>query len=51
MDTIISYEEYLKLNGYNDTRTNWKWWKIEVCGMSEKEAIKASVTEYRPLKG
>ena len=45
-----SYEEYLKRTNQEDTRTAWKWWKIEVYGMSEKEAIKASITEYEPIK-
>lgn len=45
-----SYEEYLKRTNQKDTREAWKWWKIEVCGMSETEAIKASITVYEPLK-
>lgn len=47
---MMSYEEYLQRTNQNDTRSAWKWWKIEVCGMSEREAIKASITCYRPLK-
>ena len=44
-----SYEEYLNRTKQEDSRTAWKWWKIEVCGMSEKEAIKASITEYKSI--
>lgn len=47
---IESYEEYLKRTNQEYNRTAWKWWKIEVCKMSEKEAIKASITEYEPIK-
>lgn len=47
---LESYEEYLKRTNQEDTRESWKWWKIEVYGMSEVEAIKASVTMYEPLK-
>ena len=39
-----SYEEYLNRTNQEDSRAAWKWWKIKVCGMSEKEAIKASIT-------
>ena len=46
---MLSYEEYLKQTNQQDSRTAWKWWKIEACGMSEKEAIKTSITEYEPL--
>ena len=45
-----SYEEYLNRTKQEDSRTAWKWWKIEVCEMSEKEAIKASITEYELIK-
>lgn len=47
---MMSYEEYLQATGQKDSRTAWKWWKIEVFGMSEREAIKASVTCYEPIK-
>ena len=47
---LISYEEYLKLTGQEDSRNAWKWWKIECCGMNQKEAIKASLSCYEPLK-
>lgn len=46
----LSYEEYLKATNQKDSRSGWKWWKIEVCGMSEKEAIKASYSVYKPLR-
>lgn len=46
---MISYEEYLKTTGQKDGRTAWKWWKIEVCGMTEREAIQASITCYEPI--
>ena len=45
----MSYEEYLRKTKQSDSRESWKWWKIEVCGMSEKEAIKASYKVYQPL--
>jgi len=38
----MSYQEYLSRTGQKDSRTAWKWWKIEICGMSEKQAIKAA---------
>ena len=44
-----SYEEYLNRTNQEDSQTAWKWWKIEICGMSEREAIKASITEYEPI--
>ena len=47
---MMSYEEYLKATNQKDSRTAWKWWKIEVCGMTETEAIKASIKYYEPLK-
>lgn len=46
----MSYEEYLEKTNQKDSRTAWKWWKIEVCGMSEVEAIKASIHCYEPLQ-
>ena len=46
---MMSYEEYLQERKQKDTRQAWKWWKIEVFGMSEKEAIKASYKLYKPL--
>ena len=45
-----SYEEYLIRTNQKDCRSAWKWWKIEVYGMSEREAIKASMECYEPLK-
>lgn len=45
----MGYEEYLIKTNQSDSRTTWKWWKIEICGMSEKDAIKASVAVYEPL--
>lgn len=47
---MMSYQEYLEKTGYKDNRTSWKWWKIEICGMTEKEAIKASIKYYEPIK-
>ncbi len=47
----MSYTEYLRKTGQKDSREAWKWWKIEICGMSEREAIKASAKCYTPLKG
>ena len=46
----MSYEEYLAKTKQKDTREAWKWWKIEVCGMSEKEAIRAAYKIYEPLE-
>lgn len=45
-----SYEDYLIRTHQKDSRTSWKWWKIEDCGMSEKEAIKASIECYEPIR-
>lgn len=50
MREIIDYETYLKQTGQTDSRTSWKWWKVEVFGISEKEAIKASLKYYEPLE-
>ena len=47
---MMSYEEYLQERKQKDTRQAWKWWKMEVFGMSEKEAIKASYKLYKPLR-
>jgi hypothetical protein len=47
---LESYEEYLKRTNREDTRKSWKWWLIEVCGMEETEAIRTSITMYKPLK-
>ena len=46
----MSYAEYLEKTKQKDTREAWKWWKIECCGMSEKEAIKASYQIYESIK-
>ena len=48
---MLSYEEYLRKTKQKDSRTAWKFWKMEVYGMSEKEAIRASYQCYKPLKG
>lgn len=45
-----SYEDYLKRTGREDNRTSWKYWKMEVCGMDEAEAIKAGIAVYEPLE-
>jgi hypothetical protein len=48
----MSYQEYLSRTGQKDSRTAWKWWKIETCGMSEKQAIKAAYDPewgYKPI--
>lgn len=48
----MSYQEYLSRTGQKDSRTAWKWWKIEICGMSEKQAIKAAYDPewgYKPI--
>lgn len=46
----MSYQEYLTKTGQKDSRTAWKWWKIECYGMTEREAIKASIKFYEPIK-
>lgn len=46
---IESYEEYLKRTNQEDNRTAWKWWKIEVCGMSEKEAKRGNKGKYNRI--
>ena len=46
----MSYEEYLLKTNQTDSRTAWKQWKIECCGMSEEEAIKESITMYKRLE-
>ena len=47
---MMSYKEYLEKTGQKDSPTAWKWWKIEVCGMSEKQAIKAYIEHYKKIK-
>ena len=39
---MITYPEYLKKTGQKDGRISWKSWKMDVFGMSEREAIKAA---------
>lgn len=46
----MSYQEYLEKTKQKDSRTAWKWWKIECWGMTEIQAIKASAKYYTPLK-
>ena len=48
----MSYEEYLKQTQQRDSFNAWKWWKIDVCGMTERQAIKAGLDKdfgYKPL--
>jgi hypothetical protein len=45
----MSYPDYLKTTKQTDSRRMWKEWKIDVCGMSEKQAIKMSYSDYEPL--
>jgi hypothetical protein len=50
---MMSYEEYLKLTNQRDSFDAWKWWKIDVCGMTELQAIKAGLDKdfgYSPLQ-
>lgn len=47
---MMSYQEYLEKTGYKDSPTAWKWWKVEICGMTETEAIKAAIKYYEPIK-
>ena len=49
---FMSYEEYIKKLNLKNCRQSWKEWKMDICGMSEKEAIKASIDVewgYKPL--
>ena len=39
---LISYAEYLERTKEVDSRFAWISWKIEVCGMSPKEATIAA---------
>jgi hypothetical protein len=43
-----SYKEYLERSGKEDTRKSWIQWKIDICGMSEKEA---TIAGYDPEWG
>ena len=45
---IESYEEYLKRTNQKDSRSAWKWWKIEVCG---KAAVLRPTGWIRKVKG
>ena len=47
---MMSYQEYLTKTGQKDSLTSWKWWKIECYGMTEREAIKAAIKFYEPIK-
>ena len=49
MKEVISYVDYLKLKGYTDSISSYQWWKMEVLGMSEREAIDSSIQDYAPL--
>lgn len=40
---LVPYKEYINLTSREDNRQSWVDWKIEICGMSEDEAIKASI--------
>jgi hypothetical protein len=45
---LISYEEYLSKMHLKDNKDNWIYWKMDICGMSEEEAIKVA---YNPEWG
>lgn len=50
---FMSYEEYLKRTGQEDSRFAWVAWKVEVCGMETKEAATASYDKnwgWEPIK-
>lgn len=38
----MSYSDYLQATGSKDCRESWIWWKMEIFGMSERQAIKAA---------
>ena len=39
----MSYREYIVAMRLVDCRQSWVEWKQDICGMSEREAIKASI--------
>ena len=49
----MSYEEYIKVTKQKDCRQSWQDWKMDIFGMSNKEAIKLSYDKewgYSPLE-
>lgn len=45
-----SYRDFLRRTGNEDSKTAWKWWKIQVYEMSEVDAMRDADNNYRPLK-
>lgn len=50
MRELISYEDYLRKTNRKDCMTSWKWWKMEVYRMSETDAIRSMINEYKSNK-
>jgi hypothetical protein len=49
---IMSYQEYLTRTGQKDNRHTWIDWKMDVYGMTERQAIKAAYDPewgYKPI--
>jgi len=47
---VMSYRDYLEANNIQDSKFNWRMWKIICCGLTVEEAIEAS-KNYYALKG
>jgi hypothetical protein len=50
---MMSYSEFIEKTGKQDSKTTWIRWKVDACGMSIKEAVKAANDAewgYCPLK-
>ena len=48
----MSYPEYLIAMCLKDNRHSWMDWKVDTCGMTEREALKASFEPewgYEPI--
>lgn len=45
-----SYRDFLRRTGNEDSKTAWKWWRIQVYEMSEVDAMRDADNNYRPLK-
>jgi hypothetical protein len=44
----MSYQEYISRMNLKDTRRSWIEWKVDMCGMTERQAIAAA---YNPEWG
>ena len=48
----MSYSEYLSRTKQKDSRRSWIEWKMDICGMTERQAIKAAYDPewgYKPI--